>query len=146
MDKQSEKPKLTAKQERFIEEYLVDLNATQAAIRAGYSEKAAKETGCENLTKPNIAEEIAKRRKALSEKTGLNAEFFDKEVMEYLHTSKAIPIEIDGNSTTKYDTAGVGKALDMIGRRLNLFTHTVDHKSSDKSMTPQIYLPNNERD
>ena len=48
-------PKLTAKQEMFCKEYLIDLNATQAAIRAGYSEKTAKEIGCENLTKPNIA-------------------------------------------------------------------------------------------
>ena len=46
--------KLTAKQERFVEEYLVDLNATRAAIRAGYSENTAAAVGCENLTKPNI--------------------------------------------------------------------------------------------
>ena len=42
---------LTAKQSRFVEEYLVDLNATQAAIRAGYSPDSAREIGCENLTK-----------------------------------------------------------------------------------------------
>ena len=45
---------LTAKQERFVAEYLIDLNATQAAIRAGYSEKSARVTGAENLTKPDI--------------------------------------------------------------------------------------------
>ena len=49
---------LTAKQERFCEEYIVDNNAAQAAIRAGYSENCAKEIGCENLTKPNIKERI----------------------------------------------------------------------------------------
>lgn len=48
------KVKLTAKQKAFCEEYLIDLNATQAAIRAGYSVDSAKEIGCENLTKPNI--------------------------------------------------------------------------------------------
>jgi len=53
---------LNAKQKRFCEEYLIDLNATQAAIRAGYSESSAKEIGCENLTKPNIASYIAKRQ------------------------------------------------------------------------------------
>ena len=53
--------KLTAKQQRFCDEYLIDLNATRAAIEAGYSKKAAKEIGSENLTKPNIAEYIAKR-------------------------------------------------------------------------------------
>jgi phage terminase small subunit len=45
---------LTAKQQCFVSEYLVDLNATQAAIRAGYSEKTAKAIGYENLTKPDI--------------------------------------------------------------------------------------------
>ena len=46
--------RLTAKQQRFIEEYLIDLNATQAAIRAGYSPKTAREIGAENLSKPHI--------------------------------------------------------------------------------------------
>ena len=50
---------MTPKQQRFVEEFLIDLNATQAAIRAGYSENAAKEQGYENLTKPHIAEAIA---------------------------------------------------------------------------------------
>lgn len=54
--------KLTNKQERFVSEYLIDLNATQAAIRAGYSVSSAKEIGCENLTKPNIAEAIAEAK------------------------------------------------------------------------------------
>ena len=49
---------LTAKQDRFVAEYLIDLNATQAAIRAGYSVKTASETGYENLRKPQIAEAI----------------------------------------------------------------------------------------
>ena len=47
-------PILTPKQEHFIEEYLIDPNATQAAIRAGYSEKAANAIGHENPTKPDI--------------------------------------------------------------------------------------------
>jgi phage terminase small subunit len=45
---------MTPKQERFVEEYLVDLNATQAAIRAGYSARTAREIGRENLDKPDI--------------------------------------------------------------------------------------------
>lgn len=52
---------LTDKQEMFIEEYLVDLNATQAAIRAGYSKKTARQTGADNLSKPYISEEIQRR-------------------------------------------------------------------------------------
>ncbi|MSQ98316.1 MAG: terminase small subunit [Xanthomonadales bacterium] len=58
--------KLTPKQRTFCEEYLVDLNATQAAIRAGYSKKTAKETGCENLSKPNIQDAI---RTAMDERS-----------------------------------------------------------------------------
>lgn len=64
--------KLTAKQQLFVEEYLVDLNATQAAIRAGYSVKTAKEIGAENLTKPNIAEEIEKALAERSKRIGVN--------------------------------------------------------------------------
>ena len=52
---------LTLKQQRFIDEYMVDLNATQAAIRSGYSKKTAKAIGAENLTKPTIRAEIDKK-------------------------------------------------------------------------------------
>ena len=51
---------MTKKQKRFIEEYLIDLNATQAAIRAGYSPDTAKSIGSENLTKPDIKAQIAR--------------------------------------------------------------------------------------
>ncbi len=50
---------LTQKQQRFVDEYLVDLNATQAAVRAGYSEQTARRIGPENLSKPDIAEAVA---------------------------------------------------------------------------------------
>lgn len=53
--------KLTAKQQRFCDEYLIDLNATQAAIRSGYSEKTARVIGQENLLKPAIKDYIEKR-------------------------------------------------------------------------------------
>lgn len=57
---------LNARQQRFVEEFLVDLNATQAAIRAGYSKRTARAIGCENLTKPDIAAEISKRRNSIT--------------------------------------------------------------------------------
>lgn len=71
---------LTAKQKRFCDEYLIDLNATQAAIRAGYSEKTARAIGAENLTKLDIKEYIEKR---MAEK---EAELIadQNEVMRYL--------------------------------------------------------------
>ena len=57
---------LTAKQQRFVDEYLIDLNATQAAIRAGYSEKTARSISNENMTKPDIQAAIEKGMQARS--------------------------------------------------------------------------------
>lgn len=64
--------KLTAKQEIFVQEYLIDLNAAQAAIRAGYSSATAKEIGAENLTKPNIRARIDEALAERSRRTGIN--------------------------------------------------------------------------
>ena len=72
--------KLTKKQQRFCDEYLIDLNATQAAIRAGYSPKTARQIGQENLTKPAISEYVAKR---MAEKEDALVAKQD-EVMKYL--------------------------------------------------------------
>ena len=71
-DKQSSG--LNPKQQRFVDEYLVDLNASQAAIRAGYSVKTARAIGCELLTKPDISAAVAAGQAKLSEKTGITAE------------------------------------------------------------------------
>ena len=65
---------MTKKQKRFIEEYLIDLNATQAAIRAGYSPDTAKSIGSENLTKPDIKAQIARAMAERSRRTGVNAD------------------------------------------------------------------------
>ena len=72
--------KLTAKQKRFCDEYLIDLNATQAAIRAGYSAKTARAIGQENLTKPAVREYVEKR---MAEKEDALIAKQD-EVMKYL--------------------------------------------------------------
>ena len=72
--------KLTAKQQRFCDEYLIDLNATQAAIRAGYSKKTAKQIATENLSKPYLREYIDKR---MAEKEAALIADQD-EVMKYL--------------------------------------------------------------
>jgi len=65
---------LTDKQQVFIEEYLVDLNATQAAIRAGYSEHTAKDIGCGNLAKPYIKEAIQELMAERSKRTEITAD------------------------------------------------------------------------
>lgn len=64
---------LTAKQERFVSEYLIDLNATQAAIRAGYSERTAGQVGFENLKKPEIEKAISEARSRVAEKAEWSA-------------------------------------------------------------------------
>lgn len=74
--------KLTDKQELFAREYLKDLNATQAAIRAGYSEKSAAAQGCENLTKPNIAARIIELKKERNEEVGIDAAYVLKRLVE----------------------------------------------------------------
>lgn len=63
---------MTKKQKRFVEEYLIDLNATQAAIRAGYSPETAGSIGAENLKKPEIKSRIDKAMAERSRRTGIN--------------------------------------------------------------------------
>lgn len=66
---------LTDKQEAFCREYLIDLNATQAAIRAGYSEKTAKDIACENLAKPNLQSRIAELKAQRNERNDIDADY-----------------------------------------------------------------------
>lgn len=63
---------MTKKQQRFVEEYLIDLNATQAVIRAGYKPDNAQQMGSENLSKPVISAAIAKAMAERSKRTGIN--------------------------------------------------------------------------
>jgi phage terminase small subunit len=68
------KGRLTARQEQFVLEYLIDLNATQAAIRAGYSAKTARAIGAENLTKPDIVAAVAEAKAERARRTGISAD------------------------------------------------------------------------
>lgn len=73
---------LTDKQEMFCREYLIDLNATQAAIRAGYSEKTARASGCENLTKPDIQNRIAELKAERNEQVSVDAAYVLRRLIE----------------------------------------------------------------
>lgn len=106
---------LTAKQKRFCDEYLIDLNATQAAIRAGYSEKTAYRTGADNLRKPQIEEYIAKRQKELSRSTEITQERVIKELAliafsnnaDYAHVvEKKMQVEAGGALVDVLDEDG----------------------------------------
>lgn len=71
---------LTDKQRRFVDEYLVDLNATQAAIRAGYSQKTAASIGEENLRKPDIAKAVQEAQAARAKRTEITQDMVIREL------------------------------------------------------------------
>ncbi|EPL7606791.1 terminase small subunit [Klebsiella pneumoniae] len=73
---------LTDKQEMFCREYLIDLNATRAAIRAGYSEKTANRTASENLSKPDIQSRIAELKAQRNDLVGINATYVLNRLVE----------------------------------------------------------------
>lgn len=144
--------KLTAKQKRFCDEYLIDLNATQAAIRAGYSKKTAKQIGQQNLTKVAIREYTQKR---MDEKeASLIAD--QNEVMKYLSSvmrremTESVVVTLnqerstyvpDENGTMRKQTikeevpkivdipaklSDANKAADMLGRARGLFRNELN--------------------
>lgn len=94
---------LNAKQERFVQEYLVDLNATRAAIRAGYSKKTARAIGCENLTKPNVAAAIEARQKQLAAKLEITQEDIAKELTKLAFANMGDYIRVLGNGEPAID-------------------------------------------
>ena len=156
--------KLTARQKKFVEEYLIDLNATQAAIRAGYSTESAKEIGCENLTKPNVKAEIDKAIAERSRRTGINQDRVLRELAKIAFVNpgdvinlnqatvksdakeedlaaiasvkiKNIPTE-DGEITEReIKLCDKLKALDLLGKHLGIY----DKKDAeDKNLTITI--------
>lgn len=117
--------KLTPKQARFIDEYLVDLNATQAAIRAGYAPKAAHVTGHETLRNPKVAAEIAARQAALSESTGITQAWVLERLRENADRAMtAEPVrDAEGHETGeyRYEGAVANRALELLGKHLGMF-------------------------
>ena len=96
--------KLTAKQQRFIEEYIVDCNATQAAIRAGYSEKTAAVIAAENLIKPKIKKAIDEHLTALRNKKLADAyevEAYLTKVLRGESQSTTVVVEGKGEGITE---------------------------------------------
>ena len=112
MAKKSTKPKkLTPKQERFCQEYVIDFNATQAAIRAGYSKKTAHATGQENLRKPIISETIAKSKAKLADTAGVTVEQITEEFKKIAFG------EVSKNLTYKNKIA----ALENLGKHIGYY-------------------------
>lgn len=124
--------RMTAKQKRFCDEYLIDLNATQAAIRAGYSKKTAQAIGTENLTKPLLKSYIDKRMK--EKEDSLIAK--QDEVLKYLTSvmrgeSKSSVLAMAGDGVQEViekppDEKERTKAAELLGKRYRLFTEKVE--------------------
>ena len=133
---------LTPKQEAFVQEYLIDLNATQAAIRAGYSEKTATMIGYENLTKPYIAAAVAV---AFAERAA-RVEVSQDYVLESIHSAverckQAEPVTDrsgdrvlveteDGDTVPAYtfNAMGVFRGSELLGKHLGMFVERIDRK------------------
>jgi len=88
--------RFTEKQQLFIKEFLVDLNATQAAIRAGYSKKTANRIASENLSKPDIQEAIATAMQARNERVEIGADYVLQRLLEIDRMSIADILQDDG--------------------------------------------------
>jgi len=139
---------LTAKQQRFVEEYLVDLNATQAAIRAGYSVKNADKIGPELLGKTRVAEAIKQAMAKRSRRTGINQDRVLRELATIAFAdmadfvqvvddgSKVVALELDkippdkrgAIASIKQGANGIDvklndkvKALELLGRHLGMY-------------------------
>lgn len=107
-----EEYKLTDKQRLFITEYLIDFNQTQAAIRAGYSEKTARSIACEMLTKPYIRNEIEKH---VNNALDNNKRTLKIEIIKELK-------EIGFSKDKKVRLTERLKALEMLGKYMTMFT------------------------
>ena len=146
---------MTKKQKKFVEEYLIDLNATQAAIRAGYSPDTAGSIGSENLKKPEIRVRIEKAMAERSKRTGINQDRIIEELAKIalLNPKNLINFEeaTVKEEATEEDLAAISsvrvkcfptkdgegiereikmydkaKALELLGRHLGMFKDKVE--------------------
>lgn len=164
--------KLTDKQERFCIEYMTDFNATQAAIRAGYSEKTAQMISSENLSKPIIQEYIQELKAKASEKLDITHTDLLKELKNWAYSDitetisltpsevKELPIEVRRlitrykHTITKYEGREVevielhfvskDKAIEMIAKHIGFFEKDNDQKKQENIVL--FKLPENKRD
>ena len=102
--------KLTTKQQAFVDEYLCDLNATQAAIRAGYSVNGARVRGHELLTNSNIAAAISEAQQARQERTQISADWVIAELQDTYHQCRS-----------KGDMGNAVRSLELLGRHHGIF-------------------------
>lgn len=106
---------LTAKAQRFVDEYLIDRNGAAAAIRAGYSKRSAKQAAHEMLLKPEIAAAVAKAAEAQQKRTLITAD------------QVLLDIQDIGDQALKAsDYAQALRSRELLGKRYKLFTEKVE--------------------
>lgn len=144
---------MTDKMEQFCQEYLVDLNATQAALRSGYSKDTAGSIGHENLKKDEIRVRIGELMDNRSKKLFIDAEFVIENLKEVANRSlQAIPVmEFDfedkcmkqmvsesGNPIWEFDSNGANRALELLGKHLGMFKNEVELKNTVNIAPEQV--------
>ena len=121
----AKKDELTPKQAAFVREYLIDLNATQAAIRAGYSAKTAESTGKENLQKPLIRSAIEAGQAGRAKRTEITADYVLETIRDTVERCRqGEPVkDREGNPTGewRFDSGAVLKGCELLGKHLALF-------------------------
>lgn len=111
---------LTDRQARFCEEYLIDLNATQAAIRAGYSEKTANEQGARLLANVSVQEKIAELKAERAKRTEMTQDSVIQELAAVAHA------EVKGvRAVDKL------KALELLGKHLGMFVERYEVNAAE---------------
>ena len=128
--------KLTPKQQRFVEEYLVDLNATQAAIRAGYSSRNADKIAFQLLGKTRVAEAIAAAKAERSARVAVSADYVLNNLVEIVERSmQRAPVFVgfgeqltdeEGRSVWRFDGKTATKALELLGKHLGMYKDRVE--------------------
>lgn len=121
----------------FIDEYLVDLNATQAAIRAGYSERTAKSQGHRLLTNVDIRARIEELKKSRADRLNLDAYWVLKRLMDISDRAmQAEPVmewdhaeqQLVPSGEYQFDSSGANRATELIGKHLGMFKETIKHE------------------
>jgi len=132
--------KLTDKQEVFCREYIVDLNATQAALRAGYSQKTAQRIGSENLSKPLIQGRVTELMQERVERVQIDADWVlksAKQVFDRCMQQEDVT-DREGGSTGewKFEHSGANKALEIIGKHVKVNAFNKDGANDNNKPTP----------
>jgi phage terminase small subunit len=135
--------KLTAKQEQFCREYLIDLNASAAAVRAGYSEKTAGTISNENMQKPAIASRIAELKAERCAEAEIDALWVLKQAVK-VHKrcmQEEAVTDRDGAVTGEYkfEHSGANKALEIIGKHVDIQAF-LDRQEIQATVTHEQWL------